>query len=342
MTMRVALLSSVLILSSAAVDAGQVPAAPEQKDSSLRTAWGVPDLQGVWDFSTLTRLERPAALAGRAVLTDEEVAAAEQRARDDPGLDRPPPPGSVGGYNEFWISRGKDVVLGNRTSLIVDPPDGRLPSLQPGAKRASPSGRQAIPAGVPGEPLRMRNGGIEPPVGPEARGLAERCLVGINSGPPMMPDLYNNHMQLFQTPGHVVIFNEMVHDVRIVPLDDQAFLPSTIRQWMGSSRGWWDGDTLVVASTNFTEQVASFNPGRTQGFGSGETLHLVERFTRLDDDTLRYEYTVNDPVVFTGPFTAVLPMSRMDQPVFEYACHEGNYALVNMLRGARLDEAAAR
>ena len=155
----------------------------------------------------------------------------------------------------------------------------------------------------------------------------------------MLPSVYNNAMQLFQTPDYVVILNEMVHDARIVPLDGRTHLPPKLLQWMGDSRGHWDGATLVIETTNFTEKTSSFDPAATFGLGTGEALHLTERFTRLDEDTLLYEYTVDDPSTFARPFTVALPMQKLDQPVFEYACHEGNYGLLNILRGARVDEA---
>ncbi len=175
--------------------------------------------------------------------------------------------------------------------------------------------------------------------GPEDRALGERCLVGFNSGPPMMPSGYNNNMQLFQTPDHVVVLNEMVHDSRIIPLDGRPHLTG-VRQWAGDARGHWDGDTLVVESRNYTAKTSSFDPGATAGLGSGETLHLTERFTRLDEDTLLYEYTVDDPSTFARPFTVALPMRRLDAPVFEYACHEGNYSMTNILGGKRMEELA--
>jgi hypothetical protein len=157
----------------------------------------------------------------------------------------------------------------------------------------------------------------------------------------MMPSGYNNNMQLFQTTDHVVILNEMVHDARVIPLDGRPHL-AVVRQWAGDGRGHWEGDTLVVESRNFTDRTASFDPGATAGFGNGETLHLTERFTRVDDDTLLYEYTVDDPTTFTRPFSVALPMRRSEGAVYEYACHEGNYGLMNILRGARVDETSAR
>jgi hypothetical protein len=171
----------------------------------------------------------------------------------------------------------------------------------------------------------------------EDRGLAERCLLGFNSGPPIVPAGYNQNIQIFQTPDHVVILHEMVHDARVVPLDGRGHLSDGVRQWMGDSRGYWDGDVLVVETTNFTDKTASFNPSVATGAGTGTSLHLTERFSLADDDTLRYEFTVNDPTTFTQPFTAILPMKR-GEGMYEYACHEGNYGLSNILSGARQEE----
>ena len=304
---------------------------------------GAPDLQGVWDFRTLTPLQRPTARGDQAVLTAEEVAEIEARAvqraieADRPSDVRTEPlevGGNVGAYNNFWFDRGAGVVDDRRTALIVDPPDGRVPAAQPGAPR---QGGPATEDVTLERPVRFRVGGIATD-GPEDRGLAERCLLGFNSGPPIVPAGYNQNLQLFQTPNHVVILNEMVHDVRIVPLDGRAHLPGSIRQLMGDSRGSWDGDTLVVETTNFTGKTASFNPSVTSAIGSGLTLHLTERFRRAADDTLVYEFTVDDPATFTHPFTASLPMKRGAAPLFEYACHEGNYGMRNLLSGARAEE----
>ena len=189
--------------------------------------------------------------------------------------------------------------------------------------------------------MRYRSGGIGAD-GPEDRGIAERCIVGFGSGPPIIPPGgYNQNIQLFQTPDYVVILNEMVHDVRIVPLDGRPHLPEGLDQWMGDSRGHWDGDTLVIETTNVTNKRASVDIGATVAVGTGDSLHLIERFSRVNEDTLRYEFTVDDPTTFTRPFTAVIPMNRNPQPIFEYACHEGNYGLRNLLAGARAQEKAA-
>ena len=306
-----------------------------------RTADGHPDLQGVWDFGTITPLERPAEFVGKQVLTDEEAAAFEQQVAET-RVDAPPPSGSVGSYNQLWFDRGTTVVEGKRTSLIVDPPDGRLPTLQPGVLRYVSADRaDSESAPVASYPVRIRTGGVVIPGGPEERGLAERCLLGFNTGPPVIPSAYNNNIQIFQTEGHVVILHEMVHDFRIVKLDNRRLLPDNLRQWMGGPHGYWDGDTLVVESRNFTDKTASLNTAPGTALGSGLTLHLTERFTRVGADALLYEFTIDDPVTFTQRITAVIPMSRNENTLFEYACHEGNYGLLNSMRGAREAEARA-
>ena len=325
--------------------AGASPAGAQTAFEPPRLPDGRPDLQGVWDFRTLTPLERPADLADKAVLTDEEASELEsQAAARDAAANAPtergdeilPVGGDVGAYNAFWVDQGAGVVEGQRTSLIVDPPDGRLPALQRGVAMQQLSLAEDLGGTLP---VRVRAAGIGTD-SHEDRGLAERCLLGFNTGPPIVPVGYNQNIQIFQTADHVVIFHEMEHDARIVPLDGREHLPASVRQWMGDSRGYWDGDTLVIESTNFTAKTASFNPSIAQAAGDGTHLHLTERFSLAADDTLHYEYTVNDPTTFTRPFTALLPMQRGDL-VFEYACHEGNYGLYNMLAGARAQEAEA-
>ncbi len=312
-----------------------------------RLPGGRPDLQGVWDFRTLTPLQRPEDQADKSVLTAEEVAEIETRAAartaaaNAPSEVRTEPlpvGGNIGSYNSYWVDQGAAVVDDQRTSLIVDPPNGRLPALQPGIEMDVLSGSEDLPGT---RPVRVRAAGIGAD-SYEDRGLAERCLLGFNSGPPIVPVGYNQNIQIFQTRDHVVILHEMVHDVRIVPLtlDGRDPLPDTVRQWMGSSRGYWDGDTLVVETRNFTGKTASFNPSVWTAAGSGTTLHLTERFRRVADDTLLYEYTVDDSMTFSRPFTAALPMKR-GEAMFEYACHEGNYGLFNLLSGARAAEAAS-
>ena len=338
MQFRALALAAVVLMIFTTADAGQ---------TLPRTPDGQPDLHGVWDFRTMTPLERPTDQE-QAFLSEEEAAALEAgaTARRERLLEpsevrtEPLPAGggglAVGGYNDFWLDYGTNVIADRRTSLVVDPPDGRLPALTPegDALRQVGSLWEDLPIG---RPVRVRSAGVGSDY-PEDRGLAERCLVGFNSGPPMMPSGYNNNMQLFQTPGHVVILNEMVHDARIIPLDGRPHLPANVRQWMGDSRGRWEGDTLVVETKNLTEHTGSFDPSATQAIGTGLTVTLTERFRRLDADTLLYEYTVDDPTIFTRPFTVAVPMRRNDTPMFEYACHEGNYGLLNILSGARAAE----
>ena len=337
--LRAAALAGVVLMVFPTAAAGQAP---------LLTPDGQPDLQGVWDFRTMTPLERPEGQE-RAFLSEEEAAQLEAGATArraellEPSEVRtePLPAGggglAVGGYNDFWLDYGTNVIGDRRTSLIVDPPDGRLPALTPEGEALRQEGSlwEDLPIG---RPVRVRSAGVGADH-PEDRGLAERCLVGFNSGPPLMPSGYNNNMQLFQTPDHVVILTEMVHDARIIPLDGRPHLPASVRQWMGDSRGYWDGDTLVVETTNLTEHTGSFDPSAMQAIGTGLTVTLTERFRRLNADTLLYEYTVDDPTIFTRPFSVAVPMRRNDEPMFEYACHEGNYGLLNILRGARAQEA---
>jgi hypothetical protein len=277
-----------------------------------------PDLQGVWNFSTITPLERPAEFAGREFLTDAEARAYEQRIAERSNRDNrdtSPEADVSSAYNEFWWDRGVHAarVRGRvRTSLIVDPPDGRLPPLTAEAQARAAARAQARQA--------------HPADGPEDRSLGERCLL-FNAGPPMLSGPYNNFVQILQTRDHVVVHNEMIHDARVIPLDGRPHLPSSVRLLLGDPRGRWEGDTLVVESTNFTD--------KTTVRGSGPALRLVERFTRESASTLIYEFTVDDPASFTKPWTAVLPMTRTDEQLYEYACHEGNYAMTGILRGAR-------
>ena len=330
------------ILSALAVCAA--PAGAQTAFDPPRLPDGRPDLQGVWDFRTLTPLERPADLADQAIYREEEAAAIEAEADAQsaaalaPTTERSvlPVGGDVGAYNSYWMDQGARLVEDQRTSLIVDPPDGRVPPLQPGAVNQVLSLAEDVGGSLP---VRVRSAGISAD-SHEARGLAERCILGFNTGPPILPGFYNQNIQLFQTGDHVVVLHEMIHDARIVPLDGRDHVPERIRQWMGDSRGYWEGDTLVVETTNFTDKVASFNPTVAIAAGTGATLHLTERFSLVADDTLQYEYTVNDPTTFTRPFSAVLLMKR-GGTLYEYACHEGNYGLYNQLAGARQEEARA-
>lgn len=322
----------------ALVSAGPVPVAGQAPSSAVkqtraasktwtqpRTPDGQPDLQGIWSFATVTPFERPGDLAGKEVLSDEDVVALEATAAQG-RIDRAPRRGDVGTYNQFWFDRGTKVIGTKRSSLIVDPPDGRLPAY-------TPDGQKTLTARA--APRRR------PAAGPEDRSLGERCILGFNAGPPMLPGAYNNNFQLFQTRDYVVILNEMVHSARIVPLDGRPH--GALRQWAGDSRARWDGNTLVIDTTKFLAEGTA-HPASTGGKleAIDENLHLVERFTRVDADTLLYQFTVDDPTVWTKPWTAEVPMTRTEDLMYEYACHEGNYAMEGMLAGARADEKAAQ
>jgi hypothetical protein len=280
-----------------------------------RTPWGDPDLQGVWTNTTTTPLERPDALAGKASLTDEERADLDAQAARN--ADRAPRSGDPGTYNDFWFDRGKRT---NQTSLIIDPPDGKLPPLTPKGKQL----QDAI-----GQVRRS------PPSSPEDLSLFERCVTRSMPGA-MLPGFYNHNYQIVQAPGYVVLLVEMIHDVRIIPTDGRPHPGPAVRQWLGSSRGRWEGNTLVVETINVTP-AQELRPSRTV-MGGTDKLKIVERFTPIDADTIDYQFTVTDPEMFTKTWTALTPMSRIDTPIFEYACHEGNYAIVNMLKGARQAE----
>lgn len=315
--LRLRPLAAILVVClAAALAAGQTaktaPAASKTYTPS-RTPDGQPDLQGFWTNSTITPLERPKELAGKQFFTQAE-ALEYQRRMAQPAGEGAPGLQAGSSINDFWFERGK-VVGDLRTSLIVDPPDGKIPYTPEAQKRLA---------------ARAQERRQHPSDGPEDRSLAERCIVWPVSGPPMMPTGYNSNYQIIQAPGYVVILVEMIHEARIVPLDARPHVSSGIREWMGDSRGHWDGNTLVVDTTNFTPKF---------GFrGAGENLHVTERFTRLDAETLRYQFTVDDPATFTKPWTAEIPMRRTQGPIYEYACSEGNYALGDILAGARADE----
>ena len=305
---------------------GALAATEASAQQAGATPWGDPDLQGVFTFATITPLQRPDDVEGRTALTAEEAASFEaETARQR--VDRPPRPGDTGTYNRFWVDYGTRVVGDRATSLIVDPPDGRLPPLTAAAQAQAAARRAAGP---------------QPPAGHEDLSITDRCIMGFNAGPPFVPSAYNNTVQLLQTPDHVVILNEMIHDARIVPLDGRPHIDARVRQWMGDSRGRWEGDTLVVETTGFSssrDMTRGVNIWRyTNPGGETGTSRVVERFTRLDGGTLRYEFTVDDPGTWTEPWSATFPLVGIDGEVFEYACHEGNYSAANILAGARADE----
>jgi hypothetical protein len=306
-----------------------LPVAAQGKASTpRRTSDGKPNLEGIFSFSTITPLQRPDAFAGKDTLTAEEASAFE--ASENTRLNRdlfdpikgqpsagyaPRAEGGVLSYNEFWYERGNQLTRDKRTSLIVDPPNGRIPFTE-AARRKNAEMTQRLNSGFADSYTD--------------RSVADRCLMGFNAGPPMVPGSYNNNLQILQTRGQVVILNEMVHNARIIPTDGRPH--TTLRQWAGDSRGHWEGDTLVVETINFLRE--------TSLQGSTAETRLVERFTRVDDDTIKYEFTVSDPNSYTQPWSAMLPLSRIPGPLFEYACHEGNYSLTNILAGARAQDKA--
>src|SRR5688572_3186072 len=312
-------------------------AAPAAQGSKVpRTAWGKPDLNGVWDFRTITPLERPANLADKEFLTEEEAAKAEQEVIErNAEIDSRPSErttaggnvdrrqdGTPGFYNNFWLDGGTKPVASLRTSLVIDPPNGKVPPLTPAAQKRAEERRAYLKA--------------HPADGPEDRSASDRCILGFNAGPPLTPGGYNQNMQVVQTKDHVVMVTEMVHTARIVPLDGRPRLNDQIRHWSGEARGHWEGDTLVIETTNFKPE---------RGWrGATGNMKLIERLTRLDAGTLEYKYTVIDPDTWTSAWTASIPLRLSDQPSYEYACHEGNHSMQGILSGQRAEdkEAAAK
>ena len=287
-----------------------------------QTPWDAPDLQGVWDFRTITPLQRPEDLGDKAFLTEEEAAQREQGAVDRAvrlwarDARRTEAGGNVGGYNNFWMDPGTNVIGTRRTSLIIDPPNGRFPALTDAGQARQRADRGSFT--------------VESPTTYTDLNTYDRCIQGFNAGPPIAPGGYNQNVQIFQTQDHLVMMTEMVHTVRVIPLDGRPHLGAGVSQWSGDSRGHWEGDTLVVEGTNFAQ--------KRNWRGSTNEMTLVERFRRVDDTTLEYEYTVMDPETWTAPWTVNLPMRLNPEAMFEYACHEGNYSMEAMLGGARAEE----
>ncbi len=333
---------NLAVLCAAAAVVAFAPALAAGQSEVPRTPWGAPDIGGVWDFRSITPMERPEDLADQEFLTEEEAARLEQEtlARNQELLERPAQRttvtesvdsgenGAPGFYNNFWLDRGTTTVGTRRTSLIVDPPDGRMPPFTPEAEAKQAALRAAREGVVTHAPTP---GGWVEDLG--ANGLQLRCITGFNAGPPMTPGGYNNNVQIFQTEDFVALLNEMNHNVRFVPLDGREHVD--LPQWTGDSRGRWEGDTLVVETVSFLRET-SFSSGRTDA-----NLHLTERFTRVEPGVLMYEATIDDPTVWTRPWSYQVPMTFNDQPLYEYACHEGNYGLENILAGARAEEAEA-
>ena len=308
---------------AAAPAAGQGPAVSPSEAPS--TAWGDPDLQGIWSSSGATPMERPDEFQGRERLSDEEVARlrSEIEARNEQlalsAAQRTAAGGNVGAYNNFWMERG---VRSNRTSMLVDPPDGRFPSLTEAGQYA----RDNRPRGDDTW---------------EDRHIWERCLTRGGMPNAMFPRSYNNNMQVFQTPGYVVMLLEQVHELRVVPLDGRPHIASNIGQWNGDSRGHWEGNTLVVETTNLEPRVSGLQPWSAFSSydGSGEDMRLVERFTRTGPESLEYEVEVHDPQMYTRPWTVAYPFALSSDVMYEYACHEGNIGMEGILSGGRAEDA---
>jgi hypothetical protein len=292
-----------------------------------RTAWGDPDLQGTWTNETITPFERPASMANKPFLTEAEAAALEARSiQQRERSDGKSSPGDVGSYNQFWYDSGTKVVSTLQSSLVVDPPDGRVP-VRPEALKQR-------------EEYEARNSDAVDFMSPW-----DRCITrGIPGG--LFPAGYNNGYQILQFPGYVVIHYEMIHEARIIPTDGRAHLPPHLRFWDGDSVGRWEGDTLVVDVANYNGKgwiATNAAAGRMRGVLQSDALHVVERFTRVSANTIHYEVTIDDPKMYTRPWKLAIPLERDDQyQIFEYACHEGNYAIGNILRAARAAEAAKK
>jgi hypothetical protein len=316
-----------------------------------RTPWGHPDLMGTFTNRTITPVQRPVALADREFLTKEEMARSErERIEFNRRADREASPeraadGGITAYNNFWLDYGTKTT--GRTSLIVDPPNGRIPPVTTEFERHTAQRREQM----------LKRGQPKPGWTATGTGLADswmdfqlndRCIVW-SAGPPMMPGPYNNTYMIFQTPDYVAILVEMIHDVRIIPLDGRSHLSSTFRQYLGDMRGRWEGDTLVVETTNIrrTEgepgvQASDEIETRASNGRTDDTMRIVERFTRVDQDTINYRFTIEDPSRWTRPFSGEFPFVRTTEKLFEFACHEGNYSITNMLAGARAEEVRAK
>ncbi|MFT4670831.1 MAG: hypothetical protein ACI945_000163 [Pseudohongiellaceae bacterium] len=336
-------LNKLFIFSILTALSGAVAAQSDAGYEVPKTEYGQPDLQGVWNFSSNTPMQRPKKYGNQEFLTREQVeeAIAAQQARADAAdalaakrvinPDAPDATDNPGGYNDFWLEvRGLGDTV--RSSHIVYPLDGRVPAAVEGAPRQYGGLGPDIPST---RPVRYVVGGIAKG-GPEDRGLSERCIVGFNSGPPFLPSLYNNNLQIVQNKNTAVIMTEMIHDARIVQLGDKPELDENITLWSGDSRGYYEGDTLVVVTKNFNGLRQTFN-----STGSNEDLVLTEKFTRTAFDNVDYEFTIDDPSTFTDKITAIVPMTKLAGQIYEYACHEGNYGMVNILRGERMEEQRA-
>jgi hypothetical protein len=290
-----------------------------------RTPDGRPSLEGIWTNNTLTPLERPTELRDTPALTEQAATAYEQQAVAGRNRDRRDGDAEADvsrAYNDLFFDQGARLARIDgtiRSSIIVDPPDGRIPPLTPAAQKRVDAARE--------------HARLHPADRAQDRSLTERCVFWATAGPPMLPGPYNNTYQIYQTTGYVAILSEMIHETRVIPLDGHPHLPQGVRKWTGDSRGHWEGDTLVIDTTNFTD--------KTNFRGADENLHVIERITRVSRDALVYKFTIDDPTAFTKPWTGEIPLAAAPGPIYEYACHEGNYAMVDILSGARAEEKKA-
>jgi hypothetical protein len=318
---------------------GAIPALPQNEKpgswTAPRASDGHPDLEGIWTNKTITPMERPKDLAGKAFFTPEEAKAftAATNKRNDKDQRGGGVLDVLYAYNAFWWDSGTKLLPNMRTSIVVDPPDGRIPPLTPERQAELERRAAAVKARCehPGCAI-ANNGQMSPGDKPEALDLMTRCI-SFGTVVPMFPSAYNNDYQIVQAPGMVAIDTEMVHEVRRIPTNGSPHLPADVREWIGDPRGHWEGDTLVVDSTNFT--------GETAVRGADANLHLTERFTRTGPDTLLYQFTVDDPTAFTKPWSGEIPMTKTEGPLYEYACHEGNIGMKDIIAAARKDERKA-
>jgi len=310
-------------------NAAKAKTSPAGVVQTSRTPQGQSDLEGVWSIAFLTPLQRDPQLGNKQFFTPEEAAAYLKKRSQELDADRrdlPPDADTALAYNQAWYDRGTKLGRNMRTSLVIDPPDGRIPPMTPEAKRRFEN-THAYSAAHPAD-------------GPEDRTLGERCLNFSQEGPPLLPGGYNNNYQIVQTRNYVAILAEMGNKARIIPLDGRPHLPQSVSQWNGDSRGHWEGKTLVVDTTNVRFNDKSHFGVNYDGL-TDQNLRVTERFTRTAADTITYQATVNDPTVYTKPWTMEIVMSKTEDPLFEYACHEGNYGMFGILGGARADEKKA-
>jgi hypothetical protein len=321
MRRQIGLSSLVVAVLAGATVLAQSTRAPKPW-AAPKTPDGQPDLHGVWVNATITPFERPAALRDQTFLTDAEAERLERQAASNRDEEAPPRAGDVGNYNQFWFDSGERVVSTRRTSLVIDPPDGRVP-LRPDAEAA-----RDYASAHQGDSYEFMS-------------VWDRCITrGVPGG--MFPAGYNNAYQIVQAPGYVVIHYEMIHEARVIPIDGRPHLPAHVRSWNGDPRGHWEGSTLVVDTTNYNDKgwiATQAAAGRIKGVRQTASLHVVERFTPIDPTTIDYQATIEDPAMFVRPWTVSIPLHRdPDYRLYEYACHEGNRAVEGVLRGARAEE----